>query len=113
MARNISFMQAINEALGQEMERDPTVVVFGEDVVGGSGAPGEDDAWGGVSQRTITLARVSNGAEYEQHREVPASGPREGCPQSSYALGPQCRPVLRTWEGVSACGQPGAAKTRR
>src|SRR3954452_681693 len=41
-------MQAINEALGQEMERDPTVVVFGEDVVGGSGAPGEDDAWGGV-----------------------------------------------------------------
>jgi acetoin:2,6-dichlorophenolindophenol oxidoreductase subunit beta len=48
MARNISLMQAINEALGQEMERDPTVVVFGEDVVGGSGAPGEDDAWGGV-----------------------------------------------------------------
>jgi acetoin:2,6-dichlorophenolindophenol oxidoreductase subunit beta len=48
MARNISFMQAINEALGQEMERDPTVVIFGEDVVGGSGAPGEDDAWGGV-----------------------------------------------------------------
>src|SRR3954463_24228 len=48
MARNISFQQAINEALGQEMERDKTVVVFGEDVVGGSGAPGEDDAWGGV-----------------------------------------------------------------
>jgi acetoin:2,6-dichlorophenolindophenol oxidoreductase subunit beta len=48
MARNITFQQAINEALAQEMERDPTVVVFGEDVVGGSGAPGEDDAWGGV-----------------------------------------------------------------
>src|SRR3954466_11298082 len=48
MARNISFMQAINEALDQEMERDPTVVVFGEDVRGGAGAPGEDDAWGGV-----------------------------------------------------------------
>src|SRR3954447_178676 len=30
------------------MERDESVVVFGEDVVGGSGAPGEDDAWGGV-----------------------------------------------------------------
>src|SRR4051794_3326928 len=30
------------------MERDPTVVVFGEDVRGGAGAPGEDDAWGGV-----------------------------------------------------------------
>src|SRR5919107_1596753 len=48
MARNISFQQAINEALAQEMERDERVVVFGEDVVGGSGSPGEDDAWGGV-----------------------------------------------------------------
>ena len=48
MARTITFQQAINEALAQEMGRDETVVVFGEDVVGGSGAPGEDDAWGGV-----------------------------------------------------------------
>jgi pyruvate dehydrogenase E1 component beta subunit len=48
MAREITYLQAINEALMQEMERDPTVVVFGEDNVGGSGAPGEDDAWGGV-----------------------------------------------------------------
>jgi len=42
-----SFRQAINEALVQEMRRDPTVVVIGEDVAGGMGAPGEDDAWGG------------------------------------------------------------------
>jgi pyruvate/2-oxoglutarate/acetoin dehydrogenase E1 component len=42
-----SFRQAINEALRQEMERDPTVVLMGEDVAGGAGAPGEDDAWGG------------------------------------------------------------------
>src|SRR3954453_24110452 len=48
MARTITFQQGINEALAQEMERDETVVVFGEDVVGSSGAPGEDDAWGGV-----------------------------------------------------------------
>jgi pyruvate dehydrogenase E1 component beta subunit len=30
------------------MERDPTVVIMGEDIAGGMGAPGEDDAWGGV-----------------------------------------------------------------
>ena len=35
----ITYQQAINEALAQEMERDETVVVFGEDVVGGTGAP--------------------------------------------------------------------------
>jgi pyruvate dehydrogenase E1 component beta subunit len=48
MARNISVKDAINEALDQEMQRDPTVIVMGEDIVGGTGAPGEDDAWGGV-----------------------------------------------------------------
>jgi acetoin:2,6-dichlorophenolindophenol oxidoreductase subunit beta len=48
LARTISYMQAINEALAQEMERDETVVVFGEDNVGGAGSPGEMDAWGGV-----------------------------------------------------------------
>ncbi|MDP8977445.1 MAG: alpha-ketoacid dehydrogenase subunit beta [Actinomycetota bacterium] len=48
MARTITFQEAIHEALDQEMTRDETVVVFGEDVVGGTGSPGEDDAWGGV-----------------------------------------------------------------
>src|SRR3989304_5476273 len=48
MARKITFQKAINEALEQEMRRDPTVVVFGEDNVGGFGADGEKDAWGGV-----------------------------------------------------------------
>ena len=43
-----SYRQAINEALAQEMRRDPTVIVMGEDNAGGMGAPGEDDAWGGV-----------------------------------------------------------------
>ncbi len=47
MARKISFKQAINEALTQEMERDRTVVVIGEDVAGGSGTDVEMDSWGG------------------------------------------------------------------
>ena len=29
------------------MERDPRVIMMGEDVSGGAGAPGEQDAWGG------------------------------------------------------------------
>jgi len=46
--RKLSYREAINEALRQEMERDPSVIVMGEDNAGGAGAPGEDDAWGGV-----------------------------------------------------------------
>jgi pyruvate dehydrogenase E1 component beta subunit len=42
-----SYRQAINEALRQEMEHDPRVVIMGEDVAGGLGTSGEDDAWGG------------------------------------------------------------------
>ena len=48
MARKITFQQAVNEALDQEMARDESVVVMGEDVVGGAGTEGEMDAWGGV-----------------------------------------------------------------
>ena len=48
MARKISMRQAINEALDQEMARDPSVIVMGEDIVGGMGGDGEKDAWGGA-----------------------------------------------------------------
>jgi pyruvate dehydrogenase E1 component beta subunit len=41
-----SIRQALNEALRLEMRRDPSVVIMGEDVTGGSGT-GTDDAWGG------------------------------------------------------------------
>src|SRR3546814_9088824 len=42
-----SFRQAVNDALRQEMRRDPRVVLMGEDVAGGTGSPGQQDAWGG------------------------------------------------------------------
>jgi len=48
MDRKITFKQAINEALAQEMQRDKTIIVMGEDVAGGSGTDGQMDAWGGV-----------------------------------------------------------------
>ncbi len=43
-----TIRQAINETLHSEMRRDATVVVIGEDVAGGAGADGIDDAAGGV-----------------------------------------------------------------
>jgi pyruvate dehydrogenase E1 component beta subunit len=48
MTRKISFKQAINEAMAQEMARDESVIAMGEDNVGGQGGEGEMDAWGGV-----------------------------------------------------------------
>ncbi len=42
-----SYRQAINEAIRQEMHRDPRVIIMGEDIAGGAGAAGEQDAWGG------------------------------------------------------------------
>src|SRR6266571_4732808 len=46
----MTYAQAINEAMRLEMRRDPRVILMGEDVAGGatvSGFEGED-AWGGV-----------------------------------------------------------------
>lgn len=43
-----TFREALTEALHLEMERDPSVVVLGEDVSGGAGAAGQRDAAGGV-----------------------------------------------------------------
>ncbi|MHA1552980.1 MAG: alpha-ketoacid dehydrogenase subunit beta [Alphaproteobacteria bacterium] len=42
-----SYRQAVNEALRQEMERDERVILMGEDIAGGTGANGDQDAWGG------------------------------------------------------------------
>jgi pyruvate dehydrogenase E1 component beta subunit len=55
MARTISYREALNEALVQEMERDERVIVLGEDNAGGAGGSGEEDAWGGVFGVTTGL----------------------------------------------------------
>jgi acetoin:2,6-dichlorophenolindophenol oxidoreductase subunit beta len=69
MARK-SFREAISEALRLEMRRDPRVIIMGEDVAGGMGAPGEQDAWGGVLGVTKGLI-----AEFgpERVRDTPIS----------------------------------------
>src|SRR5687767_7313607 len=43
-----TIRQAINDTLRQEMRRDPTVILMGEDVAGGAGCEGQADAYGGV-----------------------------------------------------------------
>lgn len=52
MGRQELFMNAINEALDQAMEKDENVLLLGEDIAGGAGVPhleeNNEDAWGGV-----------------------------------------------------------------
>jgi pyruvate dehydrogenase E1 component beta subunit len=58
--RKITFREAINEAMRLEMRRDPTVILFGEDVAGGATLPhmegANKEAWGGVLGVTTGLA---------------------------------------------------------
>ena len=53
--REISYIQAFNEALADEMRRDSSVIVMGEDVAGAGGRKGVEDAWGGVMRLTKGL----------------------------------------------------------
>jgi pyruvate/2-oxoglutarate/acetoin dehydrogenase E1 component len=55
--RELGFGPAINEALRQEMRRDPMVIVMGEDVAGAGGRAhlGLVDAWGGPLRATRGL----------------------------------------------------------
>jgi pyruvate dehydrogenase E1 component beta subunit len=57
--RELALGQAINEAIRQEMRRDPAVIVMGEDVAGGAGRAhlGFIDAWGGPLRATKGLIR--------------------------------------------------------
>ena len=55
--REIQYRQAINEALHQEMARDDTVIIMGEEIAGGAGRQdqGVVDAWGGPFRTTVGL----------------------------------------------------------
>ncbi|MAQ13119.1 MAG: alpha-ketoacid dehydrogenase subunit beta, partial [Chloroflexi bacterium] len=55
--REIQFREAINECLRQEMERDDTVIIMGEEIAGGAGREdqGIEDAWGGPFRTTVGL----------------------------------------------------------
>src|SRR3990172_341775 len=55
--RELTFSQAINEAIRQEMRRDSAIVVMGEDVAGAAGRAhlGLVDAWGGPLRATHGL----------------------------------------------------------
>lgn len=49
------YRTAIVETLAAEMERDPNVVLLGEDIVGGMGTPGGPEAIGGIWKTTEGL----------------------------------------------------------
>jgi pyruvate dehydrogenase E1 component beta subunit len=68
--RQITYIQAVNEALRQEMERDPNVIIMGEDVAGGSGRPEFLDAWGGPMR--LTKGLIGQFGE-ERVRDTPIS----------------------------------------
>ena len=57
--RELALSQAINEAIRQEMRRDPTVIIIGEDVAGAAGRAhlGLVDAWGGALRATRGLVQ--------------------------------------------------------
>jgi pyruvate/2-oxoglutarate/acetoin dehydrogenase E1 component len=57
VGRELVFSRAENEALRQEMQRDATVILLGEDVAGGAGRADQGfiDAWGGPMGATKGL----------------------------------------------------------
>jgi pyruvate/2-oxoglutarate/acetoin dehydrogenase E1 component len=57
--RELTYAEAINEAIRQEMRRDPTIVLLGEDVAGGAMIDHlqHSEAWGGVMGVTRGLVQ--------------------------------------------------------
>ena len=55
MLKTMTFRQALNEGLRQEMRRDKSVILLGEDIAGAPGRPEYIDCWGGTMQVTKGL----------------------------------------------------------
>ena len=55
--RELQVREAINEAIRQEMTRDESVIIMGEEIAGGAGREhlGIVDAWGGPFRTTVGL----------------------------------------------------------
>ena len=68
--RQATYVQAVNEAIRQEMERDPSVFIMGEDIAGAPGKKGMEDAWGGVFK--LTKGLIGQFGE-ERVRDTPIS----------------------------------------
>ena len=70
--RRIRYREAINEALIQEMERDPSIIILGEEIAGGAGREhlGIVDAWGGAFKTTVGLIQKFGS---ERVRDTPLS----------------------------------------
>jgi pyruvate dehydrogenase E1 component beta subunit len=72
MERQLSFIQAINEALRIAMQSDPDVILMGEDIAGGGGRAdsGIEEAWGGIMGATKGLYKTFGP---ERVRDTPIS----------------------------------------
>ena len=72
MERELSFVQAITEALQIALESDPDVVLMGEDIAGGGGRAdqGIEEAWGGIMGATKGLYKAFGP---ERVRDTPIS----------------------------------------
>jgi pyruvate dehydrogenase E1 component beta subunit len=69
--RSLSMVNAVGEAMRQAMEADPTVIVMGEDVVGGAGrGASKENAMGGSFGATKSLYPLFGGTRV---RDTPIS----------------------------------------
>ena len=69
--RSLSMVNAVGEAMRQAMEADPSVIVIGEDVVGGAGRGGtKENTMGGSFGATKSLFPLFGA---ERVRDTPIS----------------------------------------